>query len=99
VRGLLDFIARLVNDRHPTRLVAAMDNDWRPAFRVAAISSYKAHRARADGTEEAPPALTAQIPVIEEVLEALGLATAAAALYASFADVTNANFKRRVLPT
>jgi succinate-acetate transporter protein len=29
----------------------------------------------------------------------LGLATAAAALYASFADVANANFKRRVLPT
>jgi succinate-acetate transporter protein len=28
-----------------------------------------------------------------------GLATAAAALYASFADVTNANFKRRILPT
>ncbi len=28
-----------------------------------------------------------------------GIATAAAALYASFADVTNANFKRRVLPT
>lgn len=29
----------------------------------------------------------------------VGLATAAAALYASFADVANANFKRRVLPT
>ena len=29
----------------------------------------------------------------------LGLATAAAAIYASFADVANANFKRRVLPT
>jgi len=29
----------------------------------------------------------------------IGLATAAAAIYASFADVTNANFKRRVLPT
>jgi succinate-acetate transporter protein len=28
-----------------------------------------------------------------------GLGTAAAALYASFADVTNASFKRRVLPT
>jgi succinate-acetate transporter protein len=28
-----------------------------------------------------------------------GLLTAIAALYASFADVTNANFKRRVLPT
>jgi hypothetical protein len=29
----------------------------------------------------------------------VALATAAAAVYASFADVTNANFKRRVLPT
>jgi len=29
----------------------------------------------------------------------VALATAAAAIYASFADVTNANFKRRVLPT
>ncbi|MBJ7594690.1 MAG: acetate uptake transporter [Candidatus Dormibacteraeota bacterium] len=29
----------------------------------------------------------------------VGIATAAAAVYASFADVTNANFKRRVLPT
>jgi 5'-3' exonuclease len=45
------------------------------------VPSYKAHRARADGTEEAPPALTAQIPVIEQVLGALGLAMAAAAGY------------------
>jgi uncharacterized protein len=29
----------------------------------------------------------------------LGIATAVAALYASFADVTNASFKRRILPT
>ncbi len=29
----------------------------------------------------------------------VGLGTAAAAIYASFADVANANFKRRVLPT
>jgi uncharacterized protein len=29
----------------------------------------------------------------------VGLATAAAAMYASFADVANANFKRRILPT
>lgn len=36
---------------------------------------------------------------INQIGGILGLATAAAALYASFADVTNANFKRRVLPT
>jgi 5'-3' exonuclease len=77
VRGLLDTISRLVRGRQPTRLVACLDADWRPAFRVAAIPSYKAHRLAADGTsEETPPALATQIPVIEEVLHAAGLAVA-----------------------
>lgn len=79
IRGLLDMIARLVRARHPARLVACLDADWRPAFRVAAIPSYKTHRARPDGTEEEPPGLTPQIPVISEVLAAMGIATAAAA--------------------
>jgi 5'-3' exonuclease len=70
VRGLLDMIARLVRARHPARLVACMDADWRPAFRVAAVPSYKAHRANPDGTEQAPVSLTAQIPMIEQVLAA-----------------------------
>jgi 5'-3' exonuclease len=79
VRGLLDMIARLVVDHRPSRLVACWDNDWRPAFRVAAIPSYKAHRVAREvpgttGEEEVPPALAAQIPVIVEVLAALGIA-------------------------
>ena len=81
VRGLLDMIARLVRARHPARLIACMDADWRPAFRVALIPGYKAHRANPDGSEEAPVALTAQIPVIEEVLAAAGVAMAAAPGY------------------
>ena len=76
VRGLLDTISRLVRQRQPTRLVACLDADWRPAFRVAAIPSYKAHRLATDGTEETPPALAAQIPVIEEVLNVSGMAVA-----------------------
>jgi 5'-3' exonuclease len=76
VRGLLDTIGRLVRARQPTRLVACLDADWRPAFRVAAVPSYKAHRLAADGGEEVPPALAAQVPVIEEVLHASGLAVA-----------------------
>ena len=79
VRGLLDMIARLVVDHRPTRLVACWDDDWRPAFRVAAIGSYKAHRVAREvpgttGEEDVPPALAAQIPVIIEVLAALGIA-------------------------
>ena len=83
VRGLLDMITRLVRARHPDRLVACMDADWRPAFRVAALPSYKAHR-RADDAkneEQVPPALAAQVPVIEQVLAAAGVAMAAAPGY------------------
>ena len=77
VRGLLDMITRLARARPPARLVACWDADWRPAFRVAAVPSYKAHRLAADGTsEEIPPELAVQIPVIEEVLRAAGLAVA-----------------------
>ena len=36
---------------------------------------------------------------INQIGGVIGILTAAAAIYASFADVTNANFKRKVLPT
>ncbi|MBD5785638.1 5'-3' exonuclease [Cellulosimicrobium terreum] len=79
VRGLLDMIATLVTDRRPDRLVACWDDDWRPAFRVEAIPSYKAHRVAREepgttGVEEVPAKLSAQVPVIVEVLAALGIA-------------------------
>lgn len=88
VRGLLDFIARLVETYQPTHLACCWDNDWRPAWRVELIPSYKAHRvaeagqtvvgemAASDSTagEQAPDDLAVQVPVIIEVLEALGLA-------------------------
>ncbi len=81
VRGLLDTITRLVRARHPAQLVACLDADWRPAFRVAAVPGYKAHRARPDGSEEVPAALVAQVPVIEQVLTAAGVALAGAPGY------------------
>jgi len=74
VRGLIDMTATLVRAHAPDALVACMDADWRPAFRVAAIPSYKAHRLAADGREQTPEALEVQIPIIEEVLDAVGIA-------------------------
>jgi 5'-3' exonuclease len=79
VRGLLDFIDRLVKDHHPDSLVACMDADWRPAWRVELIPSYKAHRVAEEhpagpDTEEVPDTLSPQVPVIEAVLDALGIA-------------------------
>ncbi|MEO3868159.1 5'-3' exonuclease [Nonomuraea sp. B12E4] len=74
VRGLIDMIATLVRSHSPTALAATMDADWRPAFRVAAIPTYKAHRVAHGDTEEVPEALVPQIAVIEQVLDALGIA-------------------------
>ncbi|WP_232107938.1 5'-3' exonuclease [Streptomyces gossypiisoli] len=79
VRGLLDFIDRLVRDHHPEHLVACMDADWRPKWRVELIPSYKAHRVAEEhelgpDVEEVPDTLSPQVPVIEAVLDALGIA-------------------------
>ncbi|HZE49471.1 MAG TPA: 5'-3' exonuclease [Jatrophihabitantaceae bacterium] len=78
VRGFLDMTATLITRRRPTRYVACLDFDWRPAFRVALIPSYKAHRRAPDGREAIPDALVPQIPVLLQVLGALGLATGGA---------------------
>jgi 5'-3' exonuclease len=78
IRGYVDMTAALIDKRRPTRHIACLDLDWRPAFRVRAIPSYKAHRMSADGGEEVPDALRPQIPVLLDVLGAVGLATAGA---------------------
>ena len=80
VRGLLDFVARLVGEFAPTDLVACWDVAWRPAWRVELIPSYKMHRIAEPGDgarparEIVPDALTAQVPIIAQVLDALGVA-------------------------
>ncbi|MFD2415297.1 5'-3' exonuclease [Amycolatopsis pigmentata] len=83
VRGFADTLARILTDRRPSRLVACLDADWRPAFRVELLPSYKAHRvADAEANaEEVPDTLTPQVPIILDLLEAVGLATAEAPGY------------------
>jgi len=78
VRGLLDFIARLVTDYRPTDLVCCWDNDWRPQWRVDLVPSYKAHRVEEEtptgpDVEEVPDPLQVQVPLILDVLEAFGI--------------------------
>jgi 5'-3' exonuclease len=83
VRGLLDFISRLVSQYRPTHLACCWDNDWRPAWRVELLPSYKAHRlvaekATAPDIEVVPDALEVQVPIIEQVLAAFGIAVVGA---------------------
>jgi 5'-3' exonuclease len=77
VRGFLDMLATLVRTRRPDRVVCALDASWRPQWRVALLPSYKAHRvASGDRTgqrEVVPAGLERQVPIILEVLAAVGI--------------------------
>ncbi|MGS2615725.1 5'-3' exonuclease [Micromonospora sp. LZ34] len=81
VRGFLDMLATLIRTRRPDRMVCALDHDWRPDWRVALLPSYKAHRLAPEGGEVVPDTLTPQVPVILEVLDAIGITTVGAAGY------------------
>ena len=70
VRGFLDMLARLVTDRKPRAIVVATDEDWRPAFRVDVIPSYKTARLERGAM---PPELEPQEPIIRAVLKAIGV--------------------------
>lgn len=74
VKGLLEFIAHLITVQRPTHFVACMDVDWRPAWRVAAVPSYKTHRVATGVAEAVPDELSRQVPLICASLDALGLA-------------------------
>jgi 5'-3' exonuclease len=53
VRGSLDIIARVMADARPSRVIACLDLDWRPAWRVELIESYKTHRVLEPGSAQA----------------------------------------------
>jgi 5'-3' exonuclease len=76
VYGFLGFLSRLIPDRRPSRLWVALDADWRPAFRVEALPSYKAHRVAEEG--DPPDPVEEQIPLIVEMIDAVGISTAQA---------------------
>ena len=81
VRGLLDFLARFIAEYRPDRVACCWDDDWRPAWRVALVPTYKTHRVASGNIEEVPDALNAQVPLIRGVLDALGIAIVGAPGY------------------
>src|SRR5437660_3913632 len=70
VRGFLDMLARLIGDRKPRAIVVATDEDWRPAFRVDVIPSYKTARLERGAM---PPELKPLEPIIRAVFAAFGV--------------------------
>ncbi len=74
IRGYLDMTARLIGMYSPDRLVACLDGDWRPSWRVELFPDYKANRLEEDGEgEEEPDTLTPQIPILLNLLDEFGI--------------------------
>ena len=73
IRGYLDMTARLMNIYKPNRIVACIEGDWRPSWRVELFPEYKANRLDVEGEEEEPDTLGPQIPILLDLLEAFGI--------------------------
>ena len=76
-------VAALITRHQPTRVVACLDLDWRPQFRVERIPTYKSHRLDTSagakpGEEIVPDALEIQVPMLLDILAAAGIAPALA---------------------
>ena len=73
IRGYLDMTARLIGMYSPNRIVACIEGDWRPSWRVELFPDYKANRLEDESDEEEEPeTLTPQIPVLLDILDAFG---------------------------
>ena len=70
IRGYLDMTSKLVSQYKPKRLVACIEGDWRPSWRVELFPEYKANRLDVEGEEEEPDTLGPQIPILLDLLEA-----------------------------
>ena len=76
--GFLNFLGRLIQDRGPARMTIALDADWRPAFRVEALPTYKAHRVAADGDDVDQDELGPQVAILLDIVDAIGISVAEA---------------------
>ena len=73
IRGYLDMTSRLLVKYQPNRIVACLEGDWRPSWRVELFPDYKLNRLDEEGAEEDPDTLGPQIPILLDVLDALGI--------------------------
>jgi len=74
IRGYLDMTSRLITMYSPKRIVACIEGDWRPSWRVELFPDYKANRLEEDGEgDEEPDLLTPQIPILLDLLDEFGI--------------------------
>ncbi|BEH00763.1 MAG: 5'-3' exonuclease [Propionibacterium sp.] len=84
LHGMLDMLARLIDQYQPAAVVCCRDDDWRPSWRVDLVPSYKTHRvstAEPADAEQIDDELARQVPWILDCLDAAGICQAGASGY------------------
>jgi 5'-3' exonuclease len=72
--GFLGMMARLIDDHDPERICCAVDESWRPEWRVELIDTYKTHRTLPGSVQQkADLELARQMPIILGLLELCGI--------------------------
>ena len=74
-------LATLVRTRRPDRMVCALDHDWRPGLAGRAGAVVQGAPGRPGGGEVCRTTLDPQVPVMLEVLDAVGITAVGAAGY------------------
>ncbi len=77
IRGSLSIINTITTDYAAGEIIAALDIDWRPQWRVQLLPQYKANRVVKDDhfeqVDETPDSLSDQIPHLIEILKQLNV--------------------------
>lgn len=74
IKGSLGIIAQLASKIQPKKIIAAVDESWRPQWRVDLLPEYKTHRLAADQKSElTPDELLWQIPYLQKLVKLLGI--------------------------
>jgi 5'-3' exonuclease len=73
IKGSLSIISQIYASQHASGVMATIDMDWRPDWRVKLLPQYKLQRVVNDGSEM-PDLLSDQIPDLLSLLKDLGIA-------------------------
>jgi 5'-3' exonuclease len=79
IKGYLDALNRFIKLYKPKEIIHAVDEDWRPQWRVDLLPQYKAHRVEESDEELVPDDLEYQLELLPQILQDMGMKVVGAA--------------------
>ena len=73
IKGYLDALNRFIKMYKPKEIIHAVDEDWRPQWRVNLLPQYKAHRVEESDEELVPDDLEYQLAILPQILQDMGM--------------------------